>query len=95
MEIAPPSGRPCEFTVTGIYQEILPPEKIVYRLNLGPAVTRVTVEFFEHRGQTRLVLTHDGLPDQSFAKSVSQGTSESLDKLAGLVASSAPIAYQP
>ncbi|MBV9762340.1 MAG: SRPBCC domain-containing protein [Acidobacteriaceae bacterium] len=91
MEITPPSGAPCEFTVTGTYEEIVEPEKIVYRANLGPTVTRVTVEFFDHRGQTKLVLTHEGLPDESFQKNVAQGTSESLDKLEALVSAPAAV----
>jgi hypothetical protein len=35
--------------------------------------------------QSRVVLTHDGFPNESFCKSVSQGTTESLDKLAAML----------
>lgn len=94
MEIAPPTGGACEFTITGTYDEIVAPEKISYRLDFGAAVSRVTVDFFEHGNQTKLVLTHDGLPDASFLKNVSQGASESLDKLDALVAAHA-LATQP
>src|ERR1035438_6172882 len=34
-----------QFTITGTYDEIVVPERIVYRANLGPCVTRVSVEF--------------------------------------------------
>ena len=71
-----------EFAITGGYDEIVEPERIVYHANLGSASTRVTVEFFEQGKQTRMVLTHDGLPDEFHCKTVAQGTSESFDKLA-------------
>jgi uncharacterized protein YndB with AHSA1/START domain len=68
-------------TIRGVYDEIIEPEKIAYHVNLGPATTRVTVEFIEEGQQTRVVLTQDGFPDPSIVKIVSQGTLESLDKL--------------
>ena len=63
------------------------PERIVYRANLGPAATRVMLEFFEEStGRTRVVLTQDGFPDEMLSKIVSQGTMESFDKLDGALA---------
>ena len=41
-----------EFTITGTYQEIVEPERIVYQANLGQLVTRVSVEFFEEGKDT-------------------------------------------
>ena len=71
-----------DFTITGVYEEIVEPARIVYRVNLGPAVTRVAIEFFEEAGgRTRMVLTQEGLPDEMLANIVSQGTMESFDKL--------------
>jgi hypothetical protein len=64
-----------------VYDEIIEPEKIAYHVNLGPATTRVVVEFIEQGRQTKVVLTQEGFPDQSLAKIVSAGTQESLDKL--------------
>jgi uncharacterized protein YndB with AHSA1/START domain len=75
-----------EFAFTGVYEEIVVPERIVYQANLGPAVTRVTAEFFEQGRGTRLVLTHEGLPNEMICKTISQGTNESLDKLDSLIA---------
>jgi uncharacterized protein YndB with AHSA1/START domain len=70
-----------EFSFTGTYDEIVVPERIVYHANLGPATTRVIVEFFEQGSQTKMVLTQEGFPDVNLCKIVSQGTLESFDKL--------------
>jgi len=85
-------GDKGHFTITGIYEEIVEPEKIVYRAQLGPAATRVTVKFFEQGEKTRMVLTHEGFPDEMQVKFVSQGTSESFDKLDSLLAAGMPAA---
>jgi uncharacterized protein YndB with AHSA1/START domain len=86
MQIAA-NGGTCEFSLTGVYDEIVEPERIVYRANIGQAVTRVTAEFFEQGEGTKVVLTHEGFPDDFSCQTVSQGTSESLDKLDSLMAS--------
>src|ERR1700733_11916894 len=70
-----------QHTITGVYDEIIEPEKIVYHVNLGPATTRVVIEFREEGRQTRVVLTQEGFPDQTIVKIVSGGTLESLEKL--------------
>jgi uncharacterized protein YndB with AHSA1/START domain len=75
-----------EFSFIGKYDEIVEPERIVYHANFGPASTRVVVEFFEEGKGTKVVLTHEGFPDEVFCKNVSQGTAESFEKLDGLVA---------
>jgi uncharacterized protein YndB with AHSA1/START domain len=74
-----------QHTITGVYDEIIEPEKIVYHVNLGPATTRVAIEFIELVRQTKVVLTQEGFPDQSIVKIVSVGTQESLDKLERLL----------
>jgi uncharacterized protein YndB with AHSA1/START domain len=74
-----------EFTLVGTYDEIVEPERIVYHVTIGTAATRVSVEFFAEGKGTRVVLTHEGFPDEFFCKTVSQGTGESLDKLDALV----------
>ena len=83
------NGETCEFSFSGTYDEIVEPERIVYHANFGHAIVRVIVEFFEQGKSTKVVLTHEGCPDDFFCKTVSQGTSESLDKLDSLVASQA------
>ena len=85
MQIA---GR-CEFTISGIYEEINVPEKISYRLDLGNAVTRVVIEFFEEGDGTKVVLTQSGFPDENSCNIVSHGTQESLEKLDAILADQA------
>jgi uncharacterized protein YndB with AHSA1/START domain len=75
-----------EFTLRGTYEEIVPNERIIYTVNLGPVVTRVTVVFSDHGAGTKVVLTHDGLPDDFLRKTISQGTTESFEKLDSIVA---------
>jgi uncharacterized protein YndB with AHSA1/START domain len=79
-----------EHTIRGVYDEIIEPEKIVYHVDLGPATTRVMVEFFAEGNQTRMVLTQEGFPDSDVCKIVSQGTMEGLDKLERLLAAQQP-----
>ena len=74
-----------EFSFRATYEEIVAPEKIVYRAEIGGAMTRVTIRFFEERTATKVVLTHEGFPNEMFSKFVSQGTAESFDKLAAIV----------
>jgi uncharacterized protein YndB with AHSA1/START domain len=76
----------CDCSFTGTYEEIIEPQKIAYQVNLGPAVTRVIVEFFEEGSQTRMVLTQEGFLDEMIIKFVTQGTLESFDKLDGILA---------
>jgi uncharacterized protein YndB with AHSA1/START domain len=75
-----------DFSFSGVYDEIVEPEKIAYHADLsgapgGPPAARVVIEFFEQGRQTKVVLTQDGFPDEFTCKMVSQGTSESFDKL--------------
>jgi uncharacterized protein YndB with AHSA1/START domain len=84
-----------EFTVTGTYDEIVVPERICYRADLGKAVTRVVVEFFEQGSRTKVVLTQDGFPDEGSCKIVSHGTEESLDKLDSILAGQAVARQEP
>jgi uncharacterized protein YndB with AHSA1/START domain len=83
------NGQACEYSLSGTYDQIVEPERIVYHANFGQAITRVIVEFFEQGKGTKVVLTHEGCPDEFFSKTVSQGTTESLDKLDSLLASQA------
>lgn len=74
---------------SGIYEEIIEPEKIVYSANLGAATIRVIIQFFEQGEQTKVVLTQEGFPDPNLVKIVAGGTNESFDKLDQLLAARA------
>jgi uncharacterized protein YndB with AHSA1/START domain len=73
------------FTHTGIYQEIIPPDRLVFTwtsINTQDQETLVTVELIQHGQQTELVLTHEGLPDQKTKEMHAMGWRSILDKLA-------------
>lgn len=74
-----------EFKISGIYEEIVEPERIKYAAHFGTTLVSVTVEFLELGECTKVVVTHEGCPNELFGKSISLGTSESLDKLNPLV----------
>jgi uncharacterized protein YndB with AHSA1/START domain len=78
-----------QHTIRGVYDEISEPEKIAYHVNLGPATTRVVVEFIEQGRRTKVVLTQEGFPDPSIVKIVSTGTMEALEKLEQLLVAEA------
>ena len=78
-----------EFTFTGKYEEIVKPERIAYHADLGYAVTRVLVEFFDQDNRTKVVLTQEGFPNEFLCSTVSQGTAESFDKLDSLLSARA------
>jgi uncharacterized protein YndB with AHSA1/START domain len=75
------AGTEKPFTITGTYEEIVVPEKIRYRLDMGMAFTHVLIEFFPEGKRTKVVLTQDGFPNEESCKIVSHGTDESFDKL--------------
>ena len=70
-----------EFSFSGKYDEIVEPERIVYHVNLGPATTQVAIEFIAQGSQTKVILTQVGFPDENLSRIVSEGTTESLDRL--------------
>jgi uncharacterized protein YndB with AHSA1/START domain len=86
MQIA---GAGTPFTITGTYEEIVVPEKIRSRVDMGMAVTHVLIELFEEGNRTKLVLTQDGFPSEDLCHIVSHGTDESLDKLDSILSRSA------
>ncbi|WP_035871829.1 SRPBCC family protein [Cucumibacter marinus] len=75
-------------TITGTYEEIEEPNRLVYSWFLGETPdkdsgTRVTVEFNEHDEGTEVVVTHERLPDIPTRDMHAQGWAGCLD---GLVA---------
>ena len=69
---------------TGIYREVVPPEKLVFTWDLPGAVEPETLVTFLLRPietGTELTLTHTHLPDQAACDSHEMGWSGLLDKL--------------
>lgn len=75
-----------EYTFTGTYEEIVEAERIVYTANMGPATIRVKIEFFDEGKGTKVVVTQEGFPDPKLGQIVSQGMTESFEKLDELLA---------
>jgi uncharacterized protein YndB with AHSA1/START domain len=75
-----------EYTFMGRYEEIIEPERIVYSANMGPALIRVTIEFFDEGKGTKVVVPQEGFPDPKLGQIVSQGMSQSFEKLDELLA---------
>lgn len=80
-----------EYTFTGRYEEIIEPERIVYTANMGPAMIRVTIEFFDEGEGTKVVVTQEGFPDPKLGQIVSQGMSESFEKLDELLSANSKV----
>jgi len=78
-----------EFSYKGQYDEIIEPEKIAYHADMDGTTTRVVVEFFDQGAQTKMVLNQVGFPAQNICQMVSQGTTESFEKLDSLVSTQA------
>lgn len=88
VRLQPPYGN--SFTVEGIYQEIDPPNKLVYtwifvggELDTGESL--VTVDFVAQSDGTQVTLQHNRLPNQEVRDIHSQGWNDLLDNLMELV----------
>lgn len=88
------NGRVCELVLRGKYMEIVEPERIVYELDFGNCRTTVAVQFFGDSAGTRMVLTHEGCPNELFCKTISQGTVDSFEKLELLLTEAVPAALR-
>ena len=74
-----------EHTVTGVYQVIEPPKRLVYswRWEDKPSAgeSTVTVEFNDRGRSTEVVLRHEGLPSEKERSEHEQGWNGCLQKL--------------
>jgi uncharacterized protein YndB with AHSA1/START domain len=76
--------------VGGVYQEILPPEKLVFTWQWESAdpdepETLVTVEFYEGEGVTEIVLKHELFTDVMQRNKHGEGWAGCLDRLERLL----------
>ena len=76
--------------VGGVYQEILPPEKLVFTwrwesANPDEPETLVTVEFYEHEGVTEIILKHEHFKDGMQRDKHGKGWVGCLDQLERLL----------
>ena len=87
------AGRLGQFSVSGQYKEVQPPEKLIYTwrwegsTELTDATSLVTVEFVAAGSATEIRLTHEQLPSLESRDSHRQGWNSAFDKLAKYVAS--------
>lgn len=73
-----------EHNPTGIYQEVVPEQRLVFTWDLPGAQepqSLVTFRLEPFEGGTTLTLTHEHLPDEDARKSHEQGWNGLLDKL--------------
>jgi uncharacterized protein YndB with AHSA1/START domain len=82
-------GKECEFSLVGTYEEIVVPERIAYRTDMGRGATMITIDFSDLGSQTKVVLTQEGFSDTASCGTVSQGTRESFDTLESVLAGQA------
>jgi len=72
--------------IGGMYQEIHPPEKIVFTWELhsgaDPVDTLVTIEFHDMGNSTEVILTHERLPSVEERDKHAQGWTGCLEQLA-------------
>ena len=79
--------------LSGVFQEIAPPERLVYTWMWGGTggmagvETLVTVEFEDAGDETVLHLSHSLLPDEDWAEKHSMGWGSSFDSLDAALAS--------
>ena len=79
--------------LSGVFQEIAPPERLVYTWIWGGTggmaglETLVTVEFEDAGDETVLHLSHSLLPDEDWAEKHSMGWGSSFDSLDAALAS--------
>lgn len=74
---------------TGVYQEVVPEQKLVFTWDwpgMPERVSLVTIVLEPVEGGTELTLIHEQLPDDSARTSHAQGWNGLLDKLAGFLA---------
>jgi len=74
-----------DFSHTGEYREIRPPERLVFTWRSNATrneETLVTVEFSPRGDETELVLTHERLPDEPAVVGHTQGWQSIMEKFA-------------
>jgi len=75
-------------SVSGTYQEIRPPEKVVFTWrwdgDAAPEHTVVTVEFQDLGNSTEVTLTHERLPSLEERDKHAHGWNGCMDQLAGI-----------
>lgn len=77
-------GEENDHVMTGEYVEITPPSRLAFtwESNVTTGESLVTLELHPRGEQTELVLTHERLPDATFAANYEKGWTAILDKLA-------------
>jgi uncharacterized protein YndB with AHSA1/START domain len=74
--------------VSGTYQEIRPPEKVVFTWrwdrDSGPEDSLVTIEFQDLGNSTEVTLTHERLPSLEERDKHAHGWNGCMDQLAGI-----------
>lgn len=75
------------YVVGGTYQEVTPPEKLVYtwKWEGQDSQTLVTVEFHEQGNSTEVILTHEYFTDEKAKEEHGQGWKGCMEQLAKIL----------
>ena len=78
------------FYVSGIYQEVSPPERVVFtwrweqpEMDFGESL--VTIEFRERAAGTEVTLRHEGFPNEEICSEHDTGWNDFFDKYTDLI----------
>jgi uncharacterized protein YndB with AHSA1/START domain len=78
------------FYVNGVYQQVLPPEKLIFtwrweKADMDVGETLVTLEFNERGDETEVILTHERLPNEAVVNMHLQGWTSMAERLTELL----------
>lgn len=78
------SGRGV-FRITGVYEDIVVPERIAYRASFDTISVHTVIDFLDFGGKTKVTITQEGYPDRASADHALTGKAEAFEALECIV----------